>query len=100
MRKNVLTIVLCMLTLLLTSCSLFGGNNTQSTQQVKTPPDKQIYSAPLAGISDISTFDPALANDPSSIAVIQMVFTGLVQLDDKATAQPQMANTAILSPEG
>src|SRR5947209_10416962 len=100
MRKNVLKIVLCMLTLLLASCSLFGGNNTQSTQQVKAPPDKQIYIAPLAGISDISTFDPALANDPSSIAAIQMVFTGLVQLDDKANVQPQLAKTWNVSPDG
>src|ERR1700730_5013803 len=90
MRKNIHTIVLCMLTLLLTSC-IFGGNNSQSTQQVKAPPDQQVYIAPLAGISDISTFDPALANDPSSTAAVQMVFTGLVQLDDKANVQPQLA---------
>ena len=100
MRKNIHTIVPCIFILLLTSCSLFGGNNTQSTQQVKAPPDKQIYIAPLAGISDISTFDPALANDPSSIAAIQMVFTGLVQLDDKANVQPQLAKTWNVSPDG
>jgi peptide/nickel transport system substrate-binding protein/oligopeptide transport system substrate-binding protein len=92
--------LLCLLTMLLTACDLFGGGNNQPTKPVKAPPSKQVYIAPLAGISDITTFDPALAYDASSISAIQMVFTGLVQLNDKMQVVPQLASSWNESPDG
>lgn len=97
--KKSTMILLCLMVVLLTACSLFGGNS-QPAKPVKAPPSKQIYIAPLAGISDITTFDPALAYDASSISAIQMVFTGLVQLDDKLQVHPQLANSWNISPDG
>jgi peptide/nickel transport system substrate-binding protein/oligopeptide transport system substrate-binding protein len=88
--KKYTMVLLCLMTMLLTACDLFGGNN-QPARPVKAPPSKQVYVAPLAGISDITTFDPAVAYDASSISAIQMVFTGLVQLDDKLQVRPQLA---------
>ncbi len=88
--KKYTMLLLCLMTMLLTACDLFGGNNQPATP-VKAPPSKQVYITPLAGISDITTFDPALAYDASSISAIQMVFTGLVQLDDKLQVRPQLA---------
>ncbi|HJT57838.1 MAG TPA: peptide ABC transporter substrate-binding protein [Ktedonobacteraceae bacterium] len=97
--KKSTMILLCLLAVLLTACDLFGGNS-QPAKPVKAPPSKQIYIAPLAGISDIQTFDPALAYDASSISAIQMVFTGLVQLDDKLQVHPQLADSWNVSPDG
>jgi oligopeptide transport system substrate-binding protein len=91
--------MLCLLTLLLSSCNLFGGPN-QPSKPVKAPANKQVYIAPILGASDIITFDPALAYDVSSISAIQMVFTGLVQFDDKFQIHPQLAQSWQQSPDG
>ena len=87
-------LLLCLVVLLLSSCDLFGGNTTNiPAKPVKAPAKEQVYVAPILGASDITTFDPALAYDTSSISAIQMVFTGLVQLDDKFQIRPQLAQS-------
>src|SRR6185312_4005488 len=98
--KKYTIVLLCLLAVLLTACDLFGGGNNQPAKPVKAPPSKQVYIAPLAGISDITTFDSALAYDASSISAIQMVFTGLVQLNDKMQVVPQLASSWNESPDG
>ena len=99
MHKKPGLVFLCLVTMFLTSCNLFGGGNNQTNQPIKAPPDKQVYVDPEVGTSDITTFDPALAFDLPSINAIQMVFTGLVQLDDKLQVQPQIAQSWELSPD-
>lgn len=85
-------LLLCLIALLLSSCNLFGGNDTNlPTKPVKAPANQQVFINPILGASDITTFDPALAYDDSSITAIQMVFTGLVHLDDKFQIKPQLA---------
>jgi len=87
-------LLLCLAVLLLSSCDLFGGNTTNiPAKPVKAPANEQVYVAPILGVSDITTFDPALAYDTSSISAIQMVFTGLVQVDDKFQIRPQLAQS-------
>ena len=99
--NRLIWLFLCLVALLLTSCDLFGGNNTNIPgKPVKAPAAKQIYIAPVLGASDITTFDPALAYDASSISAIQMVFTGLVQLDDKFQIRPQLAQSWQQTPDG
>ena len=103
-KKNTMLIspvVVCFMALLLSSCELFGGSNTNiPAKPVKAPPSQQVYVAPILGASDITTFDPALAYDASSITAIQMVFTGLVQLNDKLQVLPQLAQSWGQSPDG
>src|SRR6266571_3928576 len=92
---------LCLLVILLTGCQLFGGNNnSQLKKAVKLPLDKQVYVAPEIGTSDITTLDPALASDTASINAIQMIFTGLVQVDDKLQVHPQLARSWDVSSDG
>lgn len=98
-KRPLLPIILCLATLLLSSCNLFGGNQPV-TKLVKAPNAKQIYTSPDVGISDITTFDPALATDLPSINAISMVFTGLVQLDDTLQVQPQLAQSWNLGSDG
>src|SRR6266566_9920162 len=83
---------LCLLTIFLSACDLFGGdNNHQVPKLVKAAAKYQVYIDPQIGISDISTLDPAQVNDSFSASAIQMIFTGLVQLDDKLQVRPQLA---------
>src|SRR6266536_2323934 len=87
-------LLLALFVLLLSSCDLFGGNTTNiPAKPVKAPAKDQVFVAPILGTSDITTFDPALAYDTSSISAIQMIFTGLVQLDDKFQIHPQLAQS-------
>ncbi len=100
-HRAISTLLACSLLFLLTACDLLGGGGGPTpTPAVKAPASQQVLTLPLTGISDITTFDPALAYDPSSISAIQMVFTGLVQLDDQQQVQPALAQTWSVSPDG
>src|SRR5437879_3295801 len=75
--------VLCLITVfILTSCSLGGP----APKVGKAPANQQIFTSPLImlnGSTDLTTLDPALAYDQNSLTAISMIYTGLVQLDDK-----------------
>src|SRR5947209_11416833 len=104
MRKKftsrLLPIALCFLAILLTACDL-GGGNPQASKLVKAPANKQIYTMPQVGTSNI-TLDPALvlSADQTSMNAISMIYTGLVQLDDKLQVQPQLAQSWEVSSDG
>ena len=88
-------------TLLLTGCSLFGGNTPPKAG--KAPASQQIYISPLIllnGNTDLTTLDPALAFDQNSLSAISMIYTGLVSLDDHMRPQPQLANSWDQSSDG
>src|SRR6266568_3318568 len=84
MRKKftsrLLPIALCFLAILLAACDL-GGGNPQATKLVKAPANKQIFTMPQVGTSNI-TLDPALvlSADQTSMNAISMIYTGLVHL--------------------
>jgi len=96
---RILPALFCLLTMLVVAC----GSSTQQagpSSSTKATPDKQIYIYPEVGVSDIATFDPGLSTDTPSIQAIDMVFTGLVQLDDNLKVQPQLAQSYQLMPDG
>jgi oligopeptide transport system substrate-binding protein len=89
--------LICLLPILLVACN--NGNTTNSST-TKAPANQQIYVTPLSGIADITTFDPGLATDSNSITAIQMIFTGLVQLDDKLQIKDQLAASHSVAADG
>lgn len=102
-RRNAthsLCMILCLLSILVAACSSPFGGNTNAKQLTKAPAAKQIFTIPQTGISDFDTLDPALAHDPSSISAIQMIYTGLVQLNDKLQVEPQLAQSWQLASDG
>ncbi|HTI13246.1 MAG TPA: peptide ABC transporter substrate-binding protein [Dictyobacter sp.] len=100
-QAKFLSVAFCLLSLfLLTACNIFGNGNTTSPQSNKAAPDLQTFTSADAGVSTISTLDPALAQDPSSIAAIQMLYTGLVQLNDQLQVQPQLAQNWSVGKDG
>src|SRR5690349_11136031 len=68
----------------------------------KAASNQQVYIDPIrfGGLSDIRTFDPALAADSSSITAVDMVFTGLVALDSQLQVENQLAESHTLSADG
>src|SRR2546423_11664173 len=103
MRKKwiLLSALLCTLSMIIAACgSNPGASNSAAT--VKASPDKQVYVDPIrfGGLKDIRTFDPARSTDSASITAIDMVFTGLVVLNDKLQIQDQLAASHTISPDG
>lgn len=85
-------VMLCLLTLIVSSCNLFGGD-VPPRKPVKAPPARQTYTLPEVAVPDSYTLDPALAHDPASIRAVQMLFTGLVQPDDTLQIRAQLAQS-------
>ncbi|GER90886.1 ABC transporter substrate-binding protein [Dictyobacter vulcani] len=96
--RQIIAALLCLLTALLTACG-----STPTTSQPgsdKASDDKQILVTPITGRADLKTFDPALAGDLNSIKTINMVFSGLVSLNDKLEVQNQLAQSYETSADG
>ncbi len=89
LAKVILPAFLCLLTMLLAAC---GGGQANTGNTTKAPANQQVYRWSFA-LPDINSFDPGIATDQSSLNAINMVFTGLVQLDDHLNVQPQMAQS-------
>src|SRR5690349_11259655 len=76
-----------------------GASGTNTISRSKAPAEQQVYR--YGDVStDISSFDPAQATDQPSLEAITMVFTGLVQMNDKLQVQPQLAKSYDISPDG
>jgi oligopeptide transport system substrate-binding protein len=93
-------VFICFLAMLLSACGGGATTPTPSTGPVKAAANKQIVISPISGTSDIKTFDPALATDIRSISSIDMIFTGLVSLNDKLQVQDQLAQSHSVSADG
>ncbi|MEO8973935.1 MAG: peptide ABC transporter substrate-binding protein [Ktedonobacteraceae bacterium] len=93
-RKKLITTtlpaLLCMMVLLLAAC---GGGQQGSTTKTRAATDKQVFILPEANVPDIATFDPGLSTDAPSINAIDMVFTGLVELDSNGNVVGYLAQS-------
>ncbi|HEX4713550.1 MAG TPA: ABC transporter substrate-binding protein, partial [Ktedonobacteraceae bacterium] len=83
--------LLALVAMLVVAC----GGPSGPSKPTAAPAGQQNYRIALAPASDIKTFDPGLATDLNSITAIDMVFTGLVQENDKLQVTPQMATYSI-----
>jgi oligopeptide transport system substrate-binding protein len=101
--RGVLPSLLCLVAMLVVACggsSSTGPGASTSGPASKAPANQQIYIYPEDAVPDIATFDPGLSTDLPSIQAIDLVFTGLVQLDDNLMVQPQLAQSYQLMPDG
>jgi oligopeptide transport system substrate-binding protein len=93
----------CMVAMLVTACGGAAGTvpgSSSSGAASKASANQQIYVFPEEGVPDIATFDPGLSTDAPSITAIDMVFTGLVQLNDQLQVTDQLAASHQLMPDG
>ncbi len=101
--RGFLPSLLCLVAMLVVACggsSGTGSGASTSGATSKAPANQQIYIYPEDTVSDIATFDPGLSTDLNSIQAIDLVFTGLVQLDDNLKVQPQLAASYQQMPDG
>ena len=95
-----LSLFSCLLMLALAACGSNGGTSgTTTTQSTRAPASKQIFAWPFP-VQDLPTFDPALSTDANSNTAIDMVFTGLVEFNDKLQIIDQLAASHQVSSDG
>src|SRR5437879_10077738 len=99
-KKRVTLFLPLLLTLLAVLVAACGGSSGGNTTGGKLSDDKQIYVIPLSGLSDVATLDPALSTDSASITALDMMFTGLVQLDDNLKVYGELAQSWKQSSDG
>lgn len=89
---------LSLLTFLLSGCIL---NGTPPKKLVKAPASKQVYIVPQVGVTQL-TLDPALVlpGDEASLDAVEMLYTGLVQFNDRLQVVPQLAQSWQISSDG
>ncbi len=93
LSTRILPPLFCLVAMLMVACGSGGSANNGPSAPTKAPASQQVFVDPEAGVSDIATFDPQLSTDLPSIAAIDMIFTGLVQLNDKLQVVPQEAQS-------
>ncbi|GHO70791.1 peptide ABC transporter substrate-binding protein [Ktedonobacter sp. SOSP1-52] len=102
-KKRVTLFLPLLLTLLAVLVAACGGNSGGSgSTGSKLSDDKQVYvnASQTAGLSDLATLDPALSTDAPSISAIDLMFTGLVQLDDNLKVYGELAQSWTTSKDG
>src|SRR6266480_4547955 len=93
-------IFLTVLALFVAACG--GGQSATpiSTTTTQAAADQQIYVWPIEGRGELQSYDPALVTDGPSINFVNLVFTGLVQLDDNLQVKDQLAQSHSLGADG
>ena len=99
---GILPTFLCLLSMLIVACGGSSNGGGGATQPQKAPDNKQVFvdANPVAGLSDVKTFDPALATDTASTFALQNVFTGLVELDDNLNVKGVLAQSYSVASDG
>jgi len=100
---GILPTFLCLLSMLVVACGGGGGGGgTSSNQAAKAADNKQVFVSGYAeeGVSDIKVFDPALTTDLNSTTAINMVFTGLVEMDNNLVVKPELAQSYAVGSDG
>lgn len=86
---------LLLVALVMAGCATAGATDPTGADRTGTALDWG-----LAGIADVPTLDPALASDPTSIAVSSLLYGGLVRLDHHLRVQPDAASRWTISRDG
>lgn len=94
-RSRLLTpLWLCLCMALLVAC---GGKAPTPTPIIK-PPVRQVLVLPNVGIQDFNTLDPAQGSDQNSLLAMNMLYSGLVRLDQNLNVTSDQA-TWTISPD-
>src|SRR5436305_14112049 len=91
--------LVCLVAMLFAACSGSGPSGGGGAASPKAAGSKQVFVDSIS-VPDTWTLDPALATDVTSIRAIDLVFTGLVQLDDNLKVYGELAQSWNQSPDG
>jgi oligopeptide transport system substrate-binding protein len=69
-------------------------------QNLPVQHQKRILTWPNVGVTDLPQLDPALASDSNSDQAVQLIFSGLVKLNEQLQVVPDAAYSWQVSPDG
>ncbi|NLC96267.1 MAG: peptide ABC transporter substrate-binding protein [Erysipelotrichaceae bacterium] len=98
MKKSKLILVFGLIVSLLVGCS--NGSSSGSNTTTPTTDGSNTKSAVIATDVDLSTMDHHIATDGTSFIAISLVLDGLVELDEKGFAIPDLAKSWDISDDG
>lgn len=85
-------------TIVLSACG--GGGNTTATSTAKASADQQILVSPISGYSDVQTLDPALTDEIPLLSINTMLYSGLVELNNKLQVYGELASSYHVAADG
>src|SRR5215469_7558419 len=88
---------LLFLAVVLVGCGV--NNNGLIASAESTPAPSQVLTFPDVGVTDITSLDPALGFDMNSSIIMNMLYSGLLRLDNNSQAVADQATWEI-SPDG
>ena len=104
LKAGFLPTLLALVAMLVVACGGGGtttGTTPTSATHTKAAQSQQVLiSAAEVGTSDILSFDPALAPDAFSSAAIDLVFTGMLQLNNKLEVECVLCSTYSVGSDG
>lgn len=96
-RPVIFSIFLCLLVLLMVACG--GPNSTSKGNAPAAPPDKQVLRLPI-GVPDFTSLDPAVTDASADFAVLDLLFPGLVKLNNDNSVSLSLATAYHVSADG
>src|SRR5690348_15881556 len=91
--------LLCLMSMLLVACGSNPAPGPGAGNPTPAPPSQQVFKYGFS-LPDVNSLDPGVAPDQTSINAINLLFTGLVQLDDNLKVQDQLAASHSVSSDG
>lgn len=102
LKLGILPTFLVLVAMLVAACggsSSTPGSTPTAQAGPKAPASQQVFTFPLP-VADLGTFDPALASDLYSAQALDMVFTGMMQLNDQLQVICQLCTNYTTSSDG
>ena len=88
---------LLLLVVVVTGCGVSKSGSRAASDAGSTPAPLQVLTFPDVGVTDITSLDPALGFDMNTSIIMNMLYSGLVRLDDDARVIPDQATWKVSS---
>ncbi len=87
------------LAVVLVGCGVSNNGSGDAQDTISIPAASQVLNFPDVGVTDITSLDPAIGFDMNTSIIMNMLYSGLVRLDDNTEVIPDQATWKI-SPDG
>ncbi len=97
-----LTALLCAVALIMVACGGGGSTSTPTTSHAKAPASQQVFIEGYtgSGIADFGSLDPALLQTLNDAQASNIIFTGMIELNDQGVTYCELCTTYSMASDG